>query len=378
MAKEEPSAPTRRGASLLPEEFPPPGRAREFSAPDPRGEHSPPSPEQEFSPPGSGGRNDEDPARRKRRLRRALYAAAALVLLMGSYFGRRTAPTAVPAAVPAATPVPAAATAAPSVPPAAATAAPTPRPTETPTPEPTPAEPGCEIVFFDFSSAHYGSLRLICPERIEAVRAELREVNLDTEEWSAELTPEEIAAGYYELPEFDSAETFFRHLAAYQAGNTEPELELRVAVTVSGDEEKLTYAVRPSYEQGWSVRYWPEDYKPLWEGQEYYSGCFAVMSYEAHGAPPVMGMGGYEDAEENGGIRIALELDGAAVPGETARIITREEPVEGSDGAFYYTAVVIPLPAWAPAAGTAHFTVCQRLTGFDTVWVTEQELAYGP
>ena len=72
MAKEEPSAPTRRGASPLPEEFPPPGRAREFSAPDPRGEYSPPSPEQEFSPPGSGGRNDEDPARRKRRLRRAL------------------------------------------------------------------------------------------------------------------------------------------------------------------------------------------------------------------------------------------------------------------------------------------------------------------
>ena len=105
------------------------------------------------------------------------------------------------------------------------------------------------------------------------------------------------------------------------------------------------------------------------------------MSYEAYGAPPVMGMGGYEDAEKNGGIRVALRLNAQSVPAGDARVVTREEPYEGADGgkgSFFYATLVIPRPADAPESGTAVFTVCQRLEGYDLVWTSERELAYGP
>ena len=387
MAGPESLDPKQGGPPPFSDEFSPPTAAAEFGEPDParefsapsRADFAPPPPEREFTPPGSGGEVPPDTGRRRRRLRMALYAAAA-VLLLNAYAGTGTpAAPAVPAAPPAVTARPAAENS--SAPTAAPAAAPSPAPTATaePTPEPAPAEPGCEIVFFNCSAMHCGLLRLTCPERIEAVRAEIWEANLDTLEWSYDLTPEETAAGEYELPEFDDSETYFNHLAAYRANNGMPELELRVLLTVSGGEE-LTYAVRASAEQGWSVQYWPEDYEPLWDGQEYYPGCFAVMSYEAYDAPPAMAMGGREDAEENGGIWIALEIDGVPVDPGTARIVTREEPYESASGGgvFCYTTVVIPRPADAPAAGTARFTVYQRLEGYDTVWTSEREIEYGP
>ena len=387
MAGTEPLDPGQGGLPPDPDEFAVPGAEREFGEPDPAGEFSPPSgtdyppppPEREFTPPGAGGESPPDAGRRKRRLRMALYAAAA-VLLLNTYAGRQ-APV-IPSEVPSVTARPGGESSpAPSAAPAAPSDAPSPTPSATPepTPEPTPAEPGCELVFFDFSSAYYGRLQMICPERIEAVRAELWESNLDTLEWSCDLTPQEIAAGVWELPEFDASETYFNHLASYRADDSEPALELRVTLAVSGGEE-LTYTARPSYEQGWSVRYWPEDFKPLWDGQEYYPGCFAVASYEAHDAPPAMAMGGREDAQAQGGIWVSLEIDGVSVSARTARIVTREEPYESASGGgvFYYTTVVIPRPAEAPLSGTAHFTVYQRLEGYDTVWTSERELQYGP
>ncbi len=348
-----------------PEELPPP--AEEITPPP-----------EEFPPPRAG--EEESAPSRRRRLLRALAAAGLLLLLLWPRL--KTAapvqpplPSPTPAALPAETPEP--------------TAAPTPEPTPEPSPEPSPpsTELSCDLVFFSFSALHQGRVTLANTGSVRAARAEIWEVNLDSLEWSGELKPEDIAAGVCELPPFDDSDTYFRHMDAYQESNGMPELELRVSLELEGEQgpETRVFTRRASPEQGWSVRYWPEDYSPLWEGEEYYPGCFALISYEAEDAPPDIRMGGEQDAREPGAIRAALELGGKPVSAGDSRVLIREEPIYRYDEkgelvpsgrVYYYTLLVIPRPADAPASGKAVFSVWQRLKGFDLVWLSTRELEY--
>lgn len=348
---------------LPPEELPPPG------------EEITPPPE-EFPPPRA--QEEEPQGKRRRRLLRALAAGALLLLLLGPRLkpalpAPEPVPSPAPSALPAPTPEP----------------APSPEPSPVPSPEPTPesTELRCELVFFSFSALHQGSVRLVNAGSVVSATAEIWEKNLDTLEWSGELTAEDIAAGSWELPAFDDSDTYFRHMDTYQAGNGMPELELRVTLTLEGEQgpETLLFTAEPSYEQGWGVRYWPEDYAPFWDGEEYYPGCFALMSYEAEGAPPEIRMGSEEDARESGAICVSLALDGKPVSDRDCRVLTREEPVYRYDEkgelvpsgrVYYYTTLVIPRPADAPASGRAVFTVWQRLHGYDLVWRSTRELDY--
>lgn len=361
-------------------EFRPPDARDEFSPPQ-QSDYSPPDPDMEFDPPGRS--HGAVPKRqRKKTFRRLLCAVAALVLL---WFAIGGSPRVSPVPTPAETPQPAV-TPEPEPP-----AEPSVTPAETPLPQTSEQtdELVCDLVFFQFSSSHEGFVKLINQEQVLAATVELWEKNLDTLEWRADMTAEEISNGYYRLPPFDESETYFNHLDSYRDGDLYPELEMRVTLTLgdgSGGAETLNYAASPSAEQGWGVSYWPDDYVPLWDGQEYYPGCFAVMSYESAEAPPKLRMGDYQDAVNSGEICVSLSIDGKEVPASGSRVVTRAELIyrygesgdlEESGEVLYYTTLIIPHPADAPASGTAHFTVCQKLSGYDLVWVTERDLEYG-
>ena len=385
-------APPPEEFSVPPEEaeFHPPEPEKEFSSPPEASEFSPPAAEREFTPPGSGGAAPENGPRRRRRIRRLLYAASALVLT-GLLFRGQIAAQIRPAA-----PVPTAqaevrdpGTVSPpdAVPTPEATAEPVlPVSTPRPTPEYEPQGPAILSYFFGFSAYHQGLIKIFHSEQITSVTAEIWESNFDTLEWSYVLTEEEIASGYWELPVFDDSDTYFKYMDRYEAEGLFPALELRVTMTTD-DGATTVYTEKASPEQGWSVRWWPADYEPTFDWEECYPGCFAVLSYESSEAPPDMRMGGYQDAWDNGGICIEMELNGVPVTVTNAQILTYEEPIYTvddygnyveTDRLYYYTTVVIPLPDGAPASGTAHFTVCQKLDGYDLVWVTNRDLEYGP
>jgi|GEM_PF-2370884 len=409
MERKDYESPTAEEFSALPEEYAAPPEAAEHGPPAPEAEFSPPPEaaefsappaDREFTPPGSGGPAPGDGSRRKRRVRRLLYAAAALVLTGLLFRGRAAGPlqpdvtfTPVPTAQNDARkpwdvspPEPGNVSLPDAAPTPEATEAAAPVSTPRPTPEYEPEVPTCLSYFFGFSAYHHGFIKIFHPEQIVSVTAEIWESNFNTLEWSRELTEEEIASGYWELPPFDYSETYFKYMDRYQSEELDPEVELRVTMTTD-DGTTTVYTERASHEQGWSVRWWPEDYEPYFEWQEFYPGCFAVMSYESFTASPDIRMGDYQDAWDHGGICVALELNGVPVSAEDVQILKWEEPLfkEDEHGDYvetgrsvYYTTLVIPLPDGAPPAGTAHFTICQKLDGYDLVWATEQELDYGP
>lgn len=257
-----------------------------------------------------------------------------------------------------------------------------------PTPDITSTEFQCQLVFFNFSAFHHGFVKLFNQDEITAGTVEIWEKNFNSLEWSHELTPEEIAEGYYEIPEFDDSDTYFKYMDEYSESNGMPELELRVTLTREGENgtETLSYSQEPSYEQGWGVRWWPEDYEPVWVGQEYYPGCFAVMSYESYNEPVRMRPGGYQEAEMTGEICVELRINGVLVPTNGVTVHSTEEPLYTVDehgdyvptgDTLHYSSVVFERPEDAPPSGTAEFTVYQKLEGYDIVWVTHREIEYG-
>ncbi len=189
--------------------------------------------------------------------------------------------------------------------------------------------------------------------------------------------------GYYRVPAFDDSDTYFKHLDYYEENNGMPELELCVTLTMDTGGQ-LTYTEKASAEQGWGVSYWPFDYEPLWDGQEYYPGCFAVMSYESLEAPPDIRAGSSGLAWEENAICVEATVGGVPVDPASCRVVTREEPIMTfEDGelsetgqSYYYTTLVIPRPEDAPEHGAAKITVYQRLRCLDTVWAENREIEY--
>ena len=333
-----------------------------------------PAPAAQMTPPpeefGSGGQ--DAPARKKKRKFHWLAAAVAAGLLstVAMFSGIEEKPT--PDHTPSPSPVP--------------TATPSAVPTPTPTPE--PEELKVEVVFFNFSAAHKGFVRLTHQEAVKSILLEIIETNFDSVEWSKEVPEEKIASGYYQIPTFDDSETYFKFMDRYRDG-VYIHLAMRATVTVEGENgpETLVFTQDASEEQGWSAKYWPDDYTPIWQGEQYYPGCFAVTSYEALDDYPDMRMGDYDDADQNGGLCVTLELNDVPVPADECVIAhytesimhydqERDEYVE-TGRYLYYTMVIIPRPDFAPLSGTAKFKVYQRLKGYDIVWITNTTIQYG-
>ncbi len=340
--------------SPLPEEHVPP--PEEFPAPGP--ELTPPP--EEFPPLAAA--ESPAPGRRRRKLLYALAAGALLLLLAGRL------PQVVLPPEPESPPVP---TDAPSP-----TAAPEPSPS--PTPEPTPEpEPDCEILYYAFSSAHYARLRFTAPEAFDAVELTLVEPLLNVEAASYTLGPEEIAAGEVDLTLPDTGDLYLEHLEDYRALDAWPEwLVMNAELRYRGADGPVTEtrSLLPSPEQGWSIRYWPED---AGEDEWSFPGCFRFATYESD--TPVSLVLDAPEAAGPGVISVSFRINGRPVDADTVEARTWEDQYDflGSDSpVFYFASLLFTRPAWAPERGVLHVTVVQYLEGYDRVLTLERDLPY--
>ena len=348
------------------------------SAPPPE-EFSPAA--KEFCPPppefGTAGDAAGTPKQR-RRLRLSAAAAALLLLLVlqprHAAAGPDEAPPALPPPAAPTEQSPSPTAPLPSVPAVSPepTATPTPEPTAEPTPEP---PPGCEIVFICFSSEHVIRLDFRAPEKIRSAEGVIWEKNFDAEELRFSVPPEDLAAGSF-LYRFDESEIVFRHWDAYVDGGLNPDLELRLELQVEGDNgpETLRYTEWARPQQGWSLRYDPEDAEA---DDDTWPGCFVLQTYEDV-TPPAIVIG--EDAAVPGALCVSAEIGGQRVRAEDCRILTRDfalnDYLPPGTPKLVCTVLVIPRPADVPEGGTAHFTVLQLLDGYGVPWVTEREIEY--
>ncbi len=340
-------------------------------APPPE-EFSPP-PEEFFPPPpefGAAGAASDAPKKRRRLF---FFAVAALLLL----FVFRLSPGGAESPPQPAVSVPAApeATIAPTTEPAPIVA-PTPAPTAAPTPAPTPEPtPGCDIVFICFSSEHVVRLDFRAPEKIRSAEGVIWEKNFDAEELRFSVPQEELAAGSF-LYRFDESDIVFRHWDAYVDGGLSPDLELRLELQVEGENgpETLRYAEWARPQQGWSLRYDPEDA----EADEYtFPGCFVLRTYEDV-TPQQIVIG--EDAAVPGALCVTAEIGGQRVSAEDCQIFTQDYALSDylppGTPQLVCTVLVIARPEGVPEGGAAHFTVLQLLDGYGIPWVTERDVEY--
>lgn len=345
--------------SLTPDTPTPP--PEEFPAPAP--EHAPPP--EEFPPVGEP--SEEDGAARRRRRKKLLYgaAAAALVLLLA---GARPLPPVPPESRDALPPE------APSAEAAEPTAEP--EPTTEAAPAPTPqAEPGCEILYYCFSSAHYARLRFTAPQAFESVVLELWEPELDLQAAVYELGPEEIAKGEVDMTLGDASDLYVEHMDEYQEKDTWPEvLELRVTLRYEGADGPVTEtrSLWPAPEQGWGLRYHPRDMEP---SDYVFPGCFRFTTYESFTPIGLV----LDDPEAVGPdtISVRFSIDGREIdPGSVQYSAWGEESVYFGPGTLYYARFVFPKPDWAPESGVLHVTVTEYLVNYDEIIVIERDYPY--
>jgi hypothetical protein len=353
-----------RDALAPPEEFPLP--APELTPPP-----------EEFPPVGEPA--EEDGASRRHRRKKLFYgaAAAALVLLLapGNLSsvpqpdpGETVAP--VPGIEATAEPGPGAE---PTPEPGAET---TPEPAPEPAPEPTAEpEPGCEILYYCFSSANYAKLRFTVPEAFESVELELWEPELDLQAAAYELGPEEIAKGELDLSLADAGDLYMEHMAEYQEKDTWPEvLELRVTLHYEGKDGPVTEtrSLWPAPEQGWGLRYFPKDMEP---SDYVFPGCFRFTTYESF-TPIALALDDPEAVAPDV-ISVRFTIDGREIDPDTVTYSAwEEENAYFGPGTFYYARFVFPRPDWAPEEGVLHVTVTEYLVNFGEIIVIERDYPY--
>ena len=346
-----------------PEEFKAP--AEEYAAPPP-----------EF---GAGGASA--PVRR-RKLRTLLAAGAVALALWPLYTGLRApvTPAAAPPAVPEVSAAPVVPAAEPTaVPTSAPTAAPTPTPTPAPTPTPTPTptpepvKPEAQAVYLSFSDTLEGELRFLGQENIHSAHVRVTDPQIGKTLAEYDVPAEAIAAGYYRLPVTDTSAPYLKFRKEYDKKGAwpDPVLELSyVCVDENGAETEQTLTVHNSDELGMSARWWPANADK--SNPRAYPGCLAVSTYES--TEPVAMSYRSGEPETPGEIFVWVTIDGKDVDESLARFDPRSEKSGGRT--WHYGSVVISLPDWAGEHGTAHFTIRQRLRGFDQVWVTEKDVEY--
>lgn len=346
------------------QEFSPPER-EEYPPPAPNAENPAPPGEQEFRqeaeefPPVPAPASGEGGPRRRRRF--LLYLGAALLLVWILRGGAaRQAPPAPEAA-----------------PPAEATPAASAEPSPDPTPEPTPEITEVKAVFLSFSDTWEGAVTFTGQDKILSSTAEIRDAQIDQSIERFEIPREAIERGVWKMDTLEVYPVYTRFREAYEAADDAwPDPELIVTyrfLNENGDEEEASLTVPNSYELGWSARYAAPDADPEWT----YPGCFVFSTYES--MTPVALSYSRDEPAEPGAFTLWVTVDGRDVTPEEVQMLPRKDPFaayEDEGPRYYYGNLVIPMPDWAPAHGTAHFTVRQRLLGFDEVWVTEVDVSF--
>ena len=374
------------------EEFPspgeesgaPPGRA-EYQEPDgsaefPGSEHEDfvqPHPDREFTPPGKGGTAVSLKNRKRRRLRKILFSAAALALTVllfrqtGSLHtvrdkeeGPRDS-TAEPAETGELTE-----NLSPkeNVSPAGTLAA-----------EPSPSaeapvyEPAIRVNFFAFSSEHHALIEMEHTDFTRSVTLVLHDRTLDEAVWSGELSAEEIVSGVYEMPAVDPSEYYLNHWDEFEASGKWPEFELILEAVYedeNGTEQTVSLRRGAVEETGYGFTYWRDDETPS-AFFTVYPGCFVVSPWEETESVQYF----VDDPDAVTGpdiVSVSLSSGGNSITMENVQITDEISEFTGE----VTKVLVIPRPDWMPAEGTVHVTITWWLNSVKKCWTKEMDYAY--
>ena len=322
------------------------------------------------------------PAKRRRRLRFLLYAAAALV-----YLGLLFKPGGTPRPAPSAEPIPPVATAAPE---------PSAEPTPESSPEPTGPltnVPKIRVEFFSFSHAHYGRVYMDNTKALHSVEVLVRDKTLDLVAYDYYLTEEEIAFGWFELPMVSTGDLYMEHMSEYEAAGVPipgtdfispawPEFEMTVKAWYEADdgsgEAMLTQTLEPGFEMGIGVSYWPYD----WDEQRP-QNCFLVIPWAE--TDQISYVINDPDAVTNPTIfSVDISYNGRhAAPEEYETLLYREEYdlFDHDTGEYiptvgYTKQLMLRRPDWMPEQGTVHIVIVQKLATTGETWTNEYDLPY--
>ena len=256
-----------------------------------------------------------------------------------------------------------------------ATAEPTQAPTATPAPT-----PGVDVIYYYHASlVYYAALNISVPDQVTSVSLRLTAPNDENPALEIELTPEEIAKGYYQLRAGDRDDGFDAN--AYFAYREETELTMEIRYTASGDAGQETHVETfdPSVELWIDWRYdSEEDIGGIaeWMYGEIFPNCFVVRLYESTDADQQLIVGSDAGTLKNGGIAIAVSIDGRDIPSEGSTLYSAMYRYTDDNAVFYDYALVIPIPKDFPKHGTATLTLTRRLTDSDAVIVRSKTIEY--
>ena len=256
-----------------------------------------------------------------------------------------------------------------------ATAEPTQAPTATPAPT-----PGVDVIYYYHASlVYYAALNISVPDQVTSVSLRLTAPNDENPALEIELTPEEIAKGYYQLRAGDRDDGFDAN--AYFAYREETELTMEIRYTASGDAGQETHVETfdPSVELWIDWRYdSEEDIGGIaeWMYGEIFPNCFVVRLYESADADQQLIVGSDAGTLKNGGIAIAVSIDGRDIPSEGSTLYSAMYRYTDDNAVFYDYALVIPIPKDFPQHGTATLTLTRRLTDSDAVIVRSKTIEY--
>ena len=262
---------------------------------------------------------------------------------------------------------------------AAATPEATAEPTQAPTATPAPT-PGVDVIYYYHASlVYYAALNISVPDQVTSVSLRLTAPNDENPALEIELTPEEIAKGYYQLRAGDRDDGFDAN--AYFAYREETELTMEIRYTASGDAGQETHVETfdPSVELWIDWRFdSEEDVGGIaeWMFGEIFPNCFTVRLYESTDPEQQLIVGSDPDALKNGGIAIAVSIDGREIPADGSTLYSVMFRYPDDDTVFYDYALVIPVPEDFPQHGTATMTLTRRLSGSDAVIVRIKTIEY--
>ena len=387
MTRREDEFPVREEHPLVPDEFPQPLPETEFRLPDSRAEDSAPpgtdyrnpDPDKEFTPPGRGGGETAAPSSRKRRIRRLLYGAAALVLL-GLLFSKpgKTVPAPVVTAAPSASQAP--------VPEPSIEPTPEPAPTSAPEPAPEPLgkEPVIDVDFFYFSHEHHTFVHLSNTDALHSVRVTVREKTLDKQVYEHYLDEDEIASGLFEAPMLSTGDFYMDNREALDAVNAWPKFELTLDAwyeNEAGDgEDTLTLTREPDFELGIGLSYmrpesnWSEYIPPdsfyviPWEETEEIN--YVINDPDAVNDPLTFSV----DLSWNGRHAAPEEYEVVTEKDEYT-LVDREAGTE-TPMVSYTKELVLRRPDWMPEEGTIHVHIVQLLASTGEKWVRDYDYDY--
>lgn len=245
-------------------------------------------------------------------------------------------------------------------------------------------EPSAELKYLGFSALKRGKITLRNTKNIISVHVTVTEPLLKLTLAEYELTPDEIAAGEFIIPDLNSNDFYLDHIQEYMKANASPEvlvLNVTIRYATAEGEKTLEYSVESTAEQGWGVKYFPED-EPAGDGV--YPGHFYFFTYDSM-VPISLAYDAPEQAvtgPEKTVLSVEITIEGRQIAAKECQIkeVAVPDPIAVMNGVenptVYYSAdLLVKRPDWAPEHGTCHVTVVQQLSDGDS-WTTEENLGY--